>query len=152
MSRATTYILRAVLEDDPTVSRDIEIDSEKSLSDLAKGIVEAFGFDFDHAFGFYPPETRRGGKRSQPKSEVFADMGEEPDALSVSKTRIADAFPQVGHTMMFLFDYGDNWRFTVEVIGFGEKAPKVHYPRVLRKTGTPPEQYGSWDEDNEAGD
>jgi hypothetical protein len=41
MSRVTTYILRAVLEDDPTVSRDIEIDSEKSLSDLAKGIVEA---------------------------------------------------------------------------------------------------------------
>ncbi|WP_154678322.1 hypothetical protein [Microvirga massiliensis] len=47
MSRATTHILRAVLEDDPTVARDIEIDSEKSLSDLAKGIVEAFGFEFD---------------------------------------------------------------------------------------------------------
>jgi hypothetical protein len=43
----------------------------------------------------------------------------------------------------------DNWRFTVEVIGFGEKAPKVRYPRVLRKVGTPPEQYGAWDEDDE---
>jgi hypothetical protein len=66
MSQATTHVVRVVLEDDPAVFREIEIDSERSLSDLAKGIVEAFGFDFDHAFGFYPPETRRGGKRFPP--------------------------------------------------------------------------------------
>jgi hypothetical protein len=30
---------------------------------------------------------------------------------------VADAFPDVGHKMLFLFDYGDDWRFTVEVIG-----------------------------------
>jgi hypothetical protein len=151
MSPATTHILRAVLEDDPAVSREIEIDSEKSLRDLAEGIVEAFGFEFNHAFGFYLPETRRGGKRSQPKSEVLADRGEESDSLSVSATRVADAFPQVGRTMMFLFDYGDNWRFTIAVIGFGEKMPKTRYPRVLRKVGTPPEPHGLWDEDDEAG-
>ncbi len=143
MSPATTHIFRAVLEDDPAVSREIEIDSRNSLSDLAKGIVEAFGFEFDHAFGFYPQETRRGGKRSQSKYELFADTGEDTDALSMRKTRVADAFPQVGQTMMFLFDCGDNWRLTVEVIGFGEKAPKTRYPRVLRKVGTPPEQCGS---------
>jgi hypothetical protein len=38
------------------------------------------------------------------------------------------------------------------VIGFGEKAPKTHYPRVLRKVGISPEQYGSWDEDDKARD
>jgi pRiA4b ORF-3-like protein len=149
MSRVTTYILRAVLEDDPTVSRDIEIDSGNSLSDLAKGIVEAFGFEFNHAFGFYPQETRRGSKRSEPKCELIADTDEGPDSLSVNKTRIADAFPRVRQTMMFLFDYGDNWRFTIEVIGFGEKVPRTRSPRGLRRVGTPPEQYGSWDEDDE---
>jgi hypothetical protein len=151
MSQATTHVVRVVLEDDPAVFREIEIDSERSLSDLAKGIVEAFGFDFDHAFGFYPQETRRSGKRSRPKYELFADIGEDTDALSVRKTSVADAFPQVGQTMMFLFDYGDNWQFAIEVIGFGEKAPKARYPRVLRKMETPPEQYGSWDEDDEEG-
>jgi hypothetical protein len=152
MSQATTHIFRVILEDDPTVSREIEIDSRKSISDLAKGIVEAFDFDFDHAFGFYPQEARRGGKCSPPKYELFADMGEDTDALSVRTTRVADAFPQVGQTMMFLFDYGDHWRFTVEVIGFGKTAPRTRYPRVLRKVGTPPVQYGSWDEDDEKGD
>jgi hypothetical protein len=69
--------------------------------------------------------------------EVFADTGEEPDALSVSATRVAAAFPQVGQTMMFPFDCGDHWRFTVEVIGFGERGSKTRYPRGLRDVGTP---------------
>jgi hypothetical protein len=152
MNSSTTHIFRVILDDEPTVSREIEITSEKTLSDLAKGIVEAFDFEFDHAFGFYPPERGRDRKRSDPKYELFADMGEDTDALSVRKTRIADAYPQVGHTMMFLFDYGDNWHFTVEVIGMGEKVARTRYPRVLKEVGTPPEQYGSWDEDDKEGD
>jgi hypothetical protein len=51
MAGATTHIFRASLR--PKLYRDIEIDSGKSLDDLAEGIVGAFDFDFDHAFGFY---------------------------------------------------------------------------------------------------
>ena len=76
-------------------------------------------------------------------------MGEEPDALSVSKTRIADAFPQVGHTMMFLVDYDDNWRFTIEVIGFGERVAKARYPKVLAVVGKAPPQYPDIDDEDE---
>ena len=44
--------------------------------------------------------------RSQPKYELFMDMGEQTNAKSVRKTRVADAFPDVGHTMLFMFtDY-----------------------------------------------
>ena len=153
MSQATTHIFRVVLEDEPTVLREIEVESHKSLSDFARAIVDAFDFDFDHAFGFYPQEnrSRRGGKRSLPRYELFADMAEDTDALSVRKTSVAEAFPQVGDMMEFLFDYGDNWQFSVEVIGFGEKVPKARYPKVLKKVGTPPEQYAEWDEEAEDG-
>ena len=52
MSRSSnTHIFRAQLR--PRVYRDIEIESTKSLYDLAAAIVQAFDFDFDHAFGFY---------------------------------------------------------------------------------------------------
>jgi hypothetical protein len=68
----------------------------------------------------------------------------------VKKTRIEEAFPAVGHKMLFIFDYGDDWRFTVEVIGSGQKQVKVRYPKVLRKVGEAPDQYGTWDEDEEA--
>jgi hypothetical protein len=47
MSRTSTHIFRAQLR--PRVYRDIEIESTKSLYDLAAAIVQAFDFDLDHA-------------------------------------------------------------------------------------------------------
>ena len=109
--------------------------------------MRAFDFQFDHAFGFYSALRGREVMRAQPKYEVFADMGERTDSGSVKRTRVAEAFPEVGHTMLFLFDYGDDWRFVVEVIGRGEREPKVRYPRVLRKVGRSPVQYPDWDDE-----
>jgi Plasmid pRiA4b ORF-3-like protein len=144
-----THIVRVTLQDEPTIYREIEIESRKALSDLAEAIVHAFGFEFDHAFGFYSKLTGRDVMRSQPKYELFVDMGEQTSAKSVRKTTVADAFPDVGHTMLFMFDYGDDWRFIVEVIGLGQKAAKTRYPKVLKKVGQAPEQYGAWDDDED---
>src|SRR3954470_5781570 len=133
-----THILRVSLQDEPTILREIEIASDKTLTDLAQAIVRAFDFQFDHAFGFYSALTGREVMRAQPRYEVFADMAERDNSGSVKRTRVAEAFPEVGHTMLFLFDYGDDWRFVVEVIGRGEWEPKVRYPRVLKKQGASP--------------
>lgn len=149
MAEAGTHIVRATLQDEPTVYREIEVESRKSLSDLAEAIVHAFDFEFDHAFGFYPKLTGPDVLRSQPKYELFADMGEQTNARSVRTTPVADAFPNVGHTMLFMFDYGDDWRFVVEVIGLGQKAAKTRYPKVLKKVGQAPEQYGTWDDEDD---
>ncbi len=151
MTEAGTHIIRVTLQDEPTIFREIEVESRKTLSDLAEAIVHAFGFEFDHAFGFYSKLTGQDVMRSQPKYELFADMGETTNAKSVRKSSMTDAFPDVGHTMLFMFDYGDDWRFVVAVIGMGQKAPKARYPKVLKKVGRAPEQYGGWeDEDDEA--
>ncbi len=148
MTEAGTHIIRAALQDEPSIYREIEVESRKTLSDLAEAIVHAFGFEFDHAFGFYSKLTGRDVMRSQPKYELFADMGEQTTAKSVRRTPMADAFPDVGHTMLFMFDYGDDWRFVVEVIGLGQKVAKTRYPKVLKKVGKAPEQYASWDDDD----
>jgi hypothetical protein len=152
MSEAGTHIIRAALQDEPTIYREIEVESRTTLSDLAEAIVHAFDFEFDHAFGFYSKLTGRDVMRSQPKYELFADMGEQTTGKSVRKTRVADAFPDVGHTMLFMFDYGDDWRFIIEVIGRGQKAAKTRYPKVLKKVGQAPEQYGTWEEDGDEED
>jgi hypothetical protein len=151
MPEAGTHIVRVALQDEPSIYREIEVESRKSLSDLAEAIVHAFGFEFDHAFGFYSKLTGRDVMRSQPKYELFADMGEQTTAKSVRRTPMADAFPDVGHTMLFMFDYGDDWRFVVEVIGLSQRVGKTRYPKVLKKVGEAPEQYGRWD-DNDADD
>ena len=149
MASTSTHLFRVSLQDAPTILREVEIASDKKLTDLAQAIVRAFDFQFDHAFGFYSVLTGREVMRAQPKYEVSADMGERTDSGSVKRTRVAEAFPAVGHTMLFLFDYGDDWRFIVEVVGRGEREPKGRYPRVLRKVGRSPEQYPDWDDEAE---
>src|SRR5919112_3344883 len=97
-----THIIRAALQDEPSIYREIEVESRTTLSDLAEAIVHAFGFEFDHAFGFYSKLTGRDVMRSQPKYELFADMGERTEAKSVKKTRVDDAFPDMGYKMLFM--------------------------------------------------
>ena len=150
MAEAGTRIFRVVLRDRPLVHRDIEIDSGKSLAKLAEAIVRAFDFEFDHAFGFYPDTKGGAVTRGRPAYELFADMGEATGTRSVRKTWIGDAFREVGQAMTFLFDYGDEWLFRVELTGLGLKEPKARYPRVLAKAGPSPVQYP--DPDDEDGD
>ena len=101
MPRASTHIFRVRLW--PKVYRDIEIDSRKSLYDLAAAIVRAFGFDFDDAFGFFSKLT--GHIYDSPvRYELFADlddvsfpeMDRHSKSGSVKRTTEAQAFPEVG--------------------------------------------------------
>ncbi len=116
MASTETFLLRAGLDGEMSIYRDIEIEPSKSLYRLAEAIVTAFGFDFDHAFGFYSGLKPATLMRALPRYELFADTGDAaPGVGSVKKTRIAQAFPEIGHTMMFLFDYGDDWHFRVSL-------------------------------------
>ena len=100
MAEAGTHIFRVALRDRPSVHRDVEIDSRQSLAKLAEAIVRAFDFEFDHAFGFYPDTRGRAVMRGRPAYELFADMGEATGTLTVRKTRIGDAFREVGQASL----------------------------------------------------
>src|SRR4051812_49539646 len=126
----------------PKIYRDIEIESSKSLCDLAAAIVQAFDFDLDHAFGFYS-KLDDYVFDSPVRYELFADLDGDREAQSVKRTPIAQAFPEPGSTMQFLFDYGDDWRFPGEGVGLGGKGPKKRYPKILKAVGkTPPPDPG----------
>ena len=141
---AEIVTIRVTLE--PGVSRDIEIGAAASLYKLAEAINRAFGFGFDHAFGFYSKLTGN-YYDSLEKYELFADMGEPTEgALSVKKTSVGEAFAKDKAKFLFLFDYGDEWLFKTERLGAGPKAAKTRYPRVVRSEGEAPEQYAEWEE------
>jgi Plasmid pRiA4b ORF-3-like protein len=153
MASSETFILRAVLDGRRSIYRDIEITSSTSLYRLAKAITDAFGFDFDHAFGFYSGLTPAKLTRVDPRYELFADMGEaDPGVVGVKKTKVSQAFPAIGHTLIFVFDYGDEWRFRVSLKETGTKRPKVRYPRVVTIRGDAPPQYPDPDEDFDDGE
>ena len=104
--------------------------------------MQAFDFDFDHAFGFY-------GKLdeyvfdSPVRYELFADLEGGGEARSVKRTKVGQAFLAVGSKMQFLFDYGDDWRFQVELIGQGEKTcqPTPEPPSLATRIRPPPHAF-----------
>jgi Plasmid pRiA4b ORF-3-like protein len=152
LASSETFILRAALDGQKSICRDIEVEPSTSLYRLAKAVTNAFDFDFDHAFGFYSGLTPAKLTRVDPRYELFADMGEaDPGVLSVKKTKVSQAFPVVGHSLIFLFDYGDEWRFRVSLREVGTKLPKVGYPRVVTIRGNAPPQYPDPDEDMDDG-
>ena len=142
-----TYIFKTNLFRDKKVIREIEVPESIALYKLAEAIVGAYGFTFDHAFGFFNKIAETRYFDSERKYELFTDLIEEGEDLeptgagSVKKTKTSEVWGNVGDKMMFLFDYGDNWRFIVELVDFGEKKAKQKYPRVIKKVGTAPEQY-----------
>lgn len=152
MPKNDTLILRVALDHDKSIYRDIEIEGSKSLYKFAEAIVAAFGFDFDHAFGFYSALKPRDIYSADTKYELFADMGDaEPGVLGVKKTKIAQAFPKLGHRLIFLFDYGDEWHFRVSLKDIGSKTAKTKYPRIVASNGEAPPQYPDPDDYDEDG-
>ena len=142
-----TYIFKINLLRSPKISREIEIPANINLYKLAEAIVGAYNFYFDHCFGFFSKIADYDYFDSPRKYELFTDLIEEGQDLeltgagSVKKTKISEVWQNVGDKMMFLFDYGDDWQFVVELIGFGERKPKQKYPCILRKVGSAPKQY-----------
>src|SRR5690348_16839706 len=102
MAANETLIFRVTLDGHKSIYRDVEIESERSLYAFAQAIVAAFGFDFDHAFGFYSELTRASYFKKFPKYELFADMGNaDAGVQSVRKTMVSKAFPAVNHELLF---------------------------------------------------
>jgi hypothetical protein len=87
MPEPATLISRASLR--ARIYRDIEVSSSSTLADLAEAIVAAFGFDMDHAYGFYSKLT---GKLfdSPRRFELFADI-EGSGSRGVKGTRVTTA-------------------------------------------------------------
>ena len=140
-----TLIFRASLA--PNVYRAFEIADTSTLYELAQVIVRSFEFDFDHAFGFY--SKLKGNIYDSPvRYELFVDMGEtDNEARSVKRTLVIEAFASVKSKMRFMFDYGDEWIFLVELVERKQKKPRVKLPRLLVTAGKAPVQYPDPDDE-----
>lgn len=128
------------------ILRKIQIAETKNLYNFAKTITQAFGFYFDHCFGFYDNFQRY--HDSEKAYEVFVDVGEEPlspKTKGVKKTKIQQAFKKPGEKMLFLFDYGDCWRFVVELKEIKSAEKRDLKPVILESIGEAPPQYPPYD-------
>ena len=126
------------------VIRWVAVSGNKNLVLLAQVILEAFDFDCDHCFGFYGNIDKHPGREQTEVYEAFVDADVEPTndcAKSVERTKISTVFREVGKKMMFMFDYGQDWRFVVELKEKRDSGPDEKLPGVLKSAGKAPLQY-----------
>ena len=116
-----------------------------TLYRLAEAILDSFDFDFDHCFGFY--DNMKVPYESNEGYELFADIGEESEFRGVERTKVNKVFDRVKKKMLFLFDYGDDWRFITELKRIEPPKEDVKYPLVVKSVGEAPEQYPAIDEE-----
>ncbi|MEZ4669900.1 MAG: hypothetical protein R3E39_18500 [Anaerolineae bacterium] len=97
--------------------------------------------------------TREGGTEALPLMKqlkmmrsVWEDMMREVER-DVRTTTLESLELNVGKTFLYLFDYGDEWRFNVAVESITPDAPDVNYPRITGSAGEAPQQYPAWDDE-----
>ncbi|MGB7441795.1 MAG: hypothetical protein WA919_12060 [Coleofasciculaceae cyanobacterium] len=125
--------------------RRIAIPAKLELDWLSNSILGAFDFDNDHLYEFrYKDRFGRSGQVSHPY------CGESP---STAQVLVGELPLQAGDRMIFLFDFGDNWEFYVQLEEIQPPNAKIKKPNILKKYGEAPSQYwdeeDDWDEDDE---
>jgi hypothetical protein len=147
------YLIKATLSHkyDSEVSgqpyRLLGIPEEFTLYRLAEAIVDSFDFYFDHCFGYY--DNLEKWTQSDEGYELFTDIGEESEFKGVERTKVKRVFDKVGKKMLFLFDYGDEWHFIVELKGVESPKEGEKYPLISKFVGIAPPQYEPLDEDDD---
>ena len=59
----------------------------------------------------------------------------------VDGVKISELDLYVGQEFLYLFDFGDEWRFEVKLESKEEKGLRLLHPRIIEVKGKSPEQY-----------
>ena len=134
-----TYTFKVTYLGKPGVWRTIEIAEDQSLDDLHYAIQEAVDFDADHLYSFF-----MSGRAWDDSTEYTSPHA---NGRSAAQVKIRNLNLRMKQRFLYLFDYGDEHRFGVQLVGVNSDAPKGDYPRVVECHGNNPPQYPGWDEE-----
>jgi Plasmid pRiA4b ORF-3-like protein len=121
------------------VWRRIAISADMNLDELAMAILGSYEFDADHLY-LFSYKNRIGVEQ-----RIYHDYCEESSVTS--ETRVGELPLLPGQAMIFLFDFGANWEFKVELESVVSEENKLSEPVVLESKGKSPEQYPEFEED-----
>ena len=158
IDEATADSLRSSMGDQPPPQSFEETLSllqtnEELRSQVKKMMSEQFGvpaFMADMVLG--NASALMGMFGEEMSSMVSGDDDEEEDdeAGDVRSTTLDSLDLQPVQPFLYLFDYGDEWRFNVRVHAVDENASStIQYPRVIQIVGEAPPQYPDWEDEDE---
>lgn len=133
------------------VYRHMQVNADATLEEFGDAILEAFEFwDTWHLSAFFLYGHAWNGdeaiwcKEASMENDPWSDV--DPDAPTMDEVQLSELGLEKGRKMIFLFDFGDDWRFTCKVLR--AEAESVSGVKILRSKGAV-EQYPEWDEEDE---
>jgi hypothetical protein len=117
----------------PKVWRIIALSSKHTLDDLHYAIQQAFDFDADHLYAFYMDHRLYSEERFESPD---AEEGPRADEVTIGELGLA-----VNQSFIYHFDFGDDWRFGVQLLEIKTDEPLLKKPKILEEHGKAPEQY-----------
>ena len=120
--------------------RHVRVCADITLDDLHNMIQEIFGFANDHLYAFFMDN------RAWSDWDVYFSPDDD-EGPSASDCRLRDAGLYKGKKFLYLFDFGDEWRFECRILRTVEENTDGY--QILRSKGDAPDQYpDAWDEDD----
>ena len=110
---------------------------DDTLDDLATTILRSLKFDFDHLYEFI--------YRDRMGATVAINHPEMDEGPWATQVTIGELPTEPGQTMVFHYDFGDDWRFDVKLERIEPPDAKIKAPAILEKHGKSPKQYPDWD-------
>jgi len=135
-----TYTFKVTYEYDRDVWRKIEIAENQTLDDLHSAILDSVDFADDHLYSFFI------SGRAWDKSTEYASP--HADGANAARMKIKDLRLRMKQKFLYLFDYGDEHRFEVQLMEINPDASKkIRYPKVVEEHGESPSQYEEWEDE-----
>ena len=144
----------AFVEQNPVVSRTIDIRGDQTLAELHVAIFRAFDREEQHMYEFQVggrgPQDPHANCYVLPIAMQDAYGGSKP-AGDVTRTQVGSIGLKVDDAFGYWFDFGDDWWHQINVIDIQPEAPTGAYPRVVKRVGASPPQHDDWDGEEDDG-
>jgi Plasmid pRiA4b ORF-3-like protein len=129
----------SLLHIEPTIWRLIDLPADCTFWDLHVATQDAMGWHDEHLHAF---ELGKDGVRASERlglSLPGSGDGIQPDW----EVRVADRLAQPGDAAVYIYDFGDFWRHTVELVEAGSEEPTEGLSRCVGgERACPPEDCG----------
>ncbi len=125
------HVFKVAWADNPEIWRRLTVPTQATWEELAQAILTAFQFDDGHLYEFRYP-SHFGGYQ-----QIFHPFLEE--AQNADEIRIGDLGLTQGCQLVFLYDYGDTWLFTLLLEQIEDK--NIKQIQTLAQQGDAPKQY-----------
>lgn len=120
--------------------RHIRISGKATLEGLSDAILDAFDFDNDHLHAFFM------NNRAWDDEDCYYSPYAEDEFRTTDSCKLQFINLEVGKKFLYIFDFGDDWRFQCKVLNILDEDTKE--PVVVRTKGVAPLQYSEFDEDD----